>query len=86
VVAGLPAVPYSEGGCGADDSPWDAVLVLRARVRVGVLASAGRDRLPDVRRGDGLVVQPEVGRLPCLSDAAPPADTRREPAGLRTWR
>jgi hypothetical protein len=58
-------------------------------VRVGVLASAGRDRLPGLPHADDLVVQPQVGRVPGVRDATPGRGPltrpRRDPAGLTTW-
>lgn len=63
MVADVPRVPVAERG-ERPHRKRAAVLLLPPRVRVGVLASAGRGRLPEVPGGAAVVVLAQVGRVP----------------------
>jgi len=80
VVADLPELPG--GGCrGGPDraSLPHAVLVLRTRLRVGVLATAGRNRLPDVCDADDLGALAPFDRLPKVQTAGEGSSGRGKP-------
>lgn len=59
----MPRLPVAERG-ERPHRKRAAVLLLPPRVRVGVLASAGRGRLPEVPGGAAVVVLAQVGRVP----------------------
>lgn len=72
VVTGLPPVSWDRNGRGEDRRRLHPVLLLLRRVWVGVLATAGRHRLPELRGRARLVVLPQVGRVPRVRAATGP--------------